>query len=142
MTKSIYLDPSKLAPLKPFEGDVHNGSWISPFDVPKYAQAFVDDFGSIRGIRFEYNGGETGDVTNRRPLDDKSSPDILVLHGRNSGKILEMTFGQPIRFIDLPTIAERLSREAATAASLSRKFNYLMISGIFKHWTEMVERVD
>ncbi len=128
--------------LEPSEGDRRNGWWISPFDVPKYIQTTVDERNLIRVIRFDYTGGETGDPRKRQALDDEHNPDILVLVGRHSGKILEMNFGRPISFDEMPAIGERLGRHANDASALSARFNYVLISGILKRWTEVVDRVD
>jgi hypothetical protein len=141
MSDLVYLDPAKVARYEPSEGDDRDGWWISPFDVPKYIQTTVDEGDLIRVIRFDYTGGETGDPRKRQTLDDENDPEILVFVGRYSGKILEMNFGRPIPFSELPAIGERLIRQAKNVHVLSTRFNYLMISNILKHWSEVIDRV-
>jgi hypothetical protein len=141
MSELLYLDPAKVARYEPSEGDERDGWWISPFDVPKYIQMTVDEHGLIRVIRFDYTGGETGDSRKRQALDDEGNPDVLVLVGRYSGKILEMNFGRPISFSDMPAIGERVVRQAHCATVRATRFNYALIADILKHWSEVVDRV-
>lgn len=137
MSKSIYLDPEKTALLEPFEGDIHNGSWISPFGVPRRILVWNSSIdGLFRTIRFEYSGGESGSL--RASLDEETSPSIQILSGHLSGKIIELNFDPPINEGSFPFVAERLRRRSSGFKVLASKFNYLMIASIFDRWSELV----
>ena len=141
MSTTFYLDPRKTAPLEPSEGDERNRSWISPFDVPKSIWLYCDPgFSDVRGVRFDYTGGETGDSW--EPLDDRDDPPVTIRPGRHTGKILELTFGRPIAIEDLPGVAERLKLRAVDSRALATRFNYKMISAIFQNWSTVVDRIE
>jgi hypothetical protein len=141
MSKTIELDPRKTGPLEPSEGDDRNGSWISPFEIPR--RIFLhcgSGFRNILAVRFEYAGGETGDT--RRDLDDSNDPDVLIRFGRYSGKILELSFGRPISLGELASIGERLKQSSVTFKMNATTLNYRMIAAIFQDWNNVVEPID
>jgi hypothetical protein len=141
MSKTIYLDPSKTAELEPSEGDERNGFWISPFEVPKAIYLRCEtDFADVRSVRFEYSGGETGDVW--MDLDERSDPPVTVRRGRSSQKIMELTFGHPISAEQFKSIGARLKTQAQVFKSLAARFNYQMVAGIFQNWAKMVEPLE
>ena len=141
MSTTFYLDSDKTAPLEPWEGDERNGSWISPTEVPRTIALDGDpELSDIRGIRFDYTSGETGDTW--EPLDDRDNPPVTIRPGGDTRKILEMTFGHPIAIDDLPGIAERLERRVPGFRKLVTTFNYQMIAAIFQNWSTVADRIE
>jgi hypothetical protein len=141
MTGSIYLNRSKTSQWEPSEGDDKNGSWISPFEVPRSIHLTSDPrFNCIRVVEFRYSGGETGN--RREVLDDSDRPSVLIRSGRHSGKILELAFAYPISLDGLPSIGERLKKKSRTCSQMATRFNYQMVASIFQNWNEAVDPVD
>jgi hypothetical protein len=123
------------------EGDDRNAFWISPFEIPQ--QIFLDcgsGLSEIRSARFVYPGGETGEA--QRRLDSRNDPEVEVLAGRHSGKVLELTFAPPISLDGLARIGERLLQKSGVFKMKATTFNYRMIAAILRDWNNAVQPLD
>jgi hypothetical protein len=135
MNTHVPLDPAMVEELEPTEQNGESGSWISPFAVPRSAEADRAGPDFVRGIRFHYMGGDVPeDHGVREPLDQRTDPEVELIFTDPTGKVQSVRCKSPADAGALERVADRLTARAQAEKHLGRRFSILMIARILKVW--------